>query len=398
MKDSFRTRTTLDAGGQSYEIHSLDGHPGSRRRPPALLAQDPAREPAAIRGRRQRHARRHRGAAALGSARRTQPRDRLHAGARDHAGLHRRPRHRRPRGDARGDDPARRQSAGDQSARPGGARDRPFRAGRRVRHAGFAASSNNAIEFAAQRRALCVPALGADGVQQLQGRAAEHRHRSPGQSRAPRARGLRRRAQRRASRVSRHAGRHRFAHHDGQRPRRARLGRRRHRGGSRDAGPGRDDAHPAGDRLPAQGRAPGGCDGDGPRAHGHRDAAQEGRRRQVRRVLRRRARGSAAGRSRNDREHVAGVRQHLRDLSDRRGNLPLPRAHRPQRGADRARRGLCPGAGDVAHERHARGRVQRRRSSSISRASSPVSRAPSARRTACRCARRRPPTARASRR
>ncbi len=37
--------------------------------------------------------------------------------------------------------------------------------------------------------------------------------------------------------VSRFAGRHRFAHHHGQRPRRFRLGRRRHRSRSRDARP-----------------------------------------------------------------------------------------------------------------------------------------------------------------
>ena len=94
---------------------------------------------------------------------------------------------------------------------------------------------NNADRVRAQRRALRVPALGSDRVQQLQGRAAEHRHRAPGQPRAPGPRRLRRGEGRRAARVPRHAGRHRFAHDDGQRPRRAGLGRRRHRGGSRDA-------------------------------------------------------------------------------------------------------------------------------------------------------------------
>ena len=43
----------------------------------------------------------------------------------------------------------------------------------------------------AQRRALRVSALGPDGVRQLQGRAAQHRHRAPGQSRVPRPRGVR---------------------------------------------------------------------------------------------------------------------------------------------------------------------------------------------------------------
>ena len=50
---------------------------------------------------------------------------------------------------------------------------------------------------------------------------------------------------RRAARLPRHLRRHRLAHHDGQRPRRARLGRRRHRGRGGHARPARVDAHPA---------------------------------------------------------------------------------------------------------------------------------------------------------
>ena len=44
------------------------------------------------------------------------------------------------------------------------------------------------------------------------------------------------------ARLSRHARRHRQPHHHGQRPRRARLGRRRHRGGGRHARPAAVDA------------------------------------------------------------------------------------------------------------------------------------------------------------
>ena len=40
----------------------------------------------------------------------------------------------------------------------------------------------------AQSRALRLSTLGPDGLRQLQGRAAEHRHRAPGQPRVPRAR------------------------------------------------------------------------------------------------------------------------------------------------------------------------------------------------------------------
>ena len=51
--------------------------------------------------------------------------------------------------------------------------------------------------------------------------------------------------------VPRHPRRHRLAHHDGQRPRCAGLGRRRHRGRGRDARPAGLDAHPARRRLQA---------------------------------------------------------------------------------------------------------------------------------------------------
>ncbi len=67
--------------------------------------------------------------------------------------------------------------------------------------------------------------------------------------------------------LSRHPRRHRLAHHDGQRPRRPRLGRRRHRGRGRHARPAGLHAHPAGRRLPADRRPARGGDGDRPRPH-----------------------------------------------------------------------------------------------------------------------------------
>ena len=79
------------------------------------------------------------------------------------------------------------------------------------------------------------------------------------------------------------------------------------------------------------GSLPGGRHRDRPGAHAHRDAAQERRGREVRRVLRRRPRESAAGRSRHHRQHGARVRQHLRHLPDRRGDHPLPRTDRAAR-------------------------------------------------------------------
>ena len=89
--------------------------------------------------------------------------------------------------------------------------------------------------------------------------AARHRHLPPGQSRISRPDRLdeegeddhRQEDRHVRGRLSRHAGRHRFAHHHGQRPRRARLGRRRHRGGSCDARPAAVDAAAGSDRLQA---------------------------------------------------------------------------------------------------------------------------------------------------
>ena len=51
--------------------------------------------------------------------------------------------------------------------------------------------------------------------------------------------------------LPRHLRRHRLAHHDGQRPRRGRLGRRWHRGRGGDARPAGLDADPAGGRFQA---------------------------------------------------------------------------------------------------------------------------------------------------
>ena len=75
--------------------------------------------------------------------------------------------------------------------------------------------------------------------------------------------------------LPRHARRHRLAHDDGQRPRRARLGRRRHRGRGGDARPADVDADPAGRRRAARRRAARGRDRDRPRADRDRAAAQD---------------------------------------------------------------------------------------------------------------------------
>ncbi len=178
-----------------------------------------------------------------------------------------------------------------------------------------------------------------------------------------------RRVERQAGRLPRHAGRHRLAHDDDQRARRAGLGRRRHRGRGRDARPAARHARPAGRRLPAARRAARGRDRDRPGAHRDAAAAQEGRRRQVRRVLRRRPVGPVAGRSRDDREHGARVRRDdaasSRSTTRRCATCAPPAAARQ---ADRTE-ALLPGAGPVPRrrrraagvQRHARARPGRRR-------------------------------------
>ena len=85
-----------------------------------------------------------------------------------------------------------------------------------------------------------------------------------------------------------------------------------------------------------------------PRAHRHPDAARARRGRQVRRVLRAGRAEPAARRPRHDRQHEPGVRVHVRDVPDRRGDAALPGVLRPRRRADRDRRGLRARAGPVA--------------------------------------------------
>ncbi len=113
------------------------------------------------------------------------------------------------------------------------------------------------------------------------------------------------------------ACRHRLAHHHGERSCRARLGRRRHRGGSRDARPAVVDAAAGSGRLQAQGAAQGGRHRHRPGADGDADAAQAGRGRKIRGIFRPRSRLSL-GRGQGDhRQYGAGIRRHLRFLPGR---------------------------------------------------------------------------------
>ena len=98
-----------------------------------------------------------------------------------------------------------------------------------------------------QHRALPAAALGPAGLRRLPGRAPGHGHLPPGQPRVPVPGGLRHRGR---PRLLRHAGGHRLPHHHGQRARRARLGRGRHRGRGGHARPAPVAAPAPGGRLP----------------------------------------------------------------------------------------------------------------------------------------------------
>ena len=127
----------------------------------------------------------------------------------------------------------------------------------------------------AQPRALRVPALGPGRVRQL---SASSRP-TPGsctRSTSSTWRGWCSSNDEARTGLPGHAGRHRLAHHDDQRARRARLGRRRDRGRGGDARPADVDADPAGARLQADRLAAGGRDGHRPGADRHRDAAPRG--------------------------------------------------------------------------------------------------------------------------
>ena len=145
-------------------------------------------------------------------------------------------------------------------------------------------------------------------------------------------------------------GRSRLAHHDDQRARRARVGRRRDRGRGGDARPA-DVPAPAGrGRRARVRRVAGRDDRDRPRAHAHPDAPRARRRRPLHRVLRRRALDALGRRPRHAVEHVSRVRGHGRVLPDRRPDARVPDVHRARR-PHRVRRALRERAGALPPRR-----------------------------------------------
>ena len=203
--------------------------------------------------------------------------------------------------------------------------------------------------------------MGAALIRGFPRRAARHRHLPPGQSRISVADRLDREAKDQFSRqkdrrhrtcLSGHAGRHRFAHHHGERACGTRLGRRRHRGGSRDARPALFDAAAGSDRRALQRQAQGRRHRDRSRAHRHPDAAQARRGRQIRRIFRPGPRQPHARRPRHAWQYVARIWRDLRLLSGRRRHHQISARHRPRRRPRRSRHRLCQGARHVSHQKH----------------------------------------------
>ena len=200
---------------------------------------------------------------------------------------------------------------------------------------------------------------GRDRLRQFTGRPAGHRHLPPGQSGISGADRVVGRREWRDPCLSGHLRRHRQPHDDGERSCGARLGRRRHRGRSGDARAARLDADTRSDRLQTERHPEGRRDGDRSGAHGYADAALPRRGRQVRRVLRRRARSPDPRRPGDDFEHGAGIRRDLRLLPDRRRSPALSRIYRPGSGTGPAGRGLCQSPGHVARRQYARPGIHR---------------------------------------
>ena len=276
-QDSLHTRSTLEVGGKSYAYYSLAKAAETARRhlAPALLDEGAAREPAALRGRRDRHARRPPGDGRLAEgaeiAREIQYRP-ARVLMQDFTGV--------PAVvDLAAMRDAMKQLGGDpQKINPLVPVHLVIDHSVMVDEFGTPKAFEKNVELEYQRNGERYEFLkwGSAGVRQFPGRAAGHRHLPPGEPRIYRAMRVDRRGpDGRDGRLPRHAGRHRQPHDDGQRPRRARLGRRRDRGRSGDARPAGLDADPGSRRLPPRRRAQGRHYRDRPRADRHPDAARQ---------------------------------------------------------------------------------------------------------------------------
>jgi hypothetical protein len=251
------------------------------RGPPAVHPQGAAGEPAAPRGRTAGHGRAGRGGAALGPDRRAAQRGRPAPDPGVPARHQRGARPGRPGRHARRAGRPGRGPAVGEPGHPRRARRRPLRHRRRLRPPGRPGPQRRA-GVRPQRRALPLPQVGPGHPGQVPDRPSRHGDHAPGQHRVPGPGGGDRR---RLGLPGRVLG-HRLAHHHGQRPRRPRLGDRRHRGRGHHAGPVVLAGRAAGGGLPAHRGAAARGHGHRPGAHHHRAAARPRRGRQVRRVPR----------------------------------------------------------------------------------------------------------------
>ena len=384
------------AQGGQQDLRPLQPADGREKRPQghlpaAVFNEGAAGEPAAQRGWPLSHQRGHSGGGAVAQDQDLGTRDRLPARARADAGLHRRAGGGRSRRHARRHEAAGRRSEENQSAGSRRPRLRSLGRGDVLRHQQRGQEERRG-RIPAEPGTLRIPQVVAEVVRQFPRGAAGHRHLPPGQPGISVADGVeqegqgqgRRQGDRDRRRLSGHAGRHRFPHHHGQRPRRARLGRRRHRGGGGHARSALFDAAAGSHRREVHRQAQGRGDGHRSRAHGHADAAQARRGRQVRGIFRPGPRQSLDRRSRHHRQHVARIRRDLRLLPGRRRYAALSHGYQP--GPPRRLRWSPPIARRRASTAPSRRRTRSSPTSSSSncRRSSPRSPGPSVRRTASR--------------
>jgi hypothetical protein len=178
----------------------------------AVLAQGPAREFAAQRGRPLRHQGRHPGRRAMAQDQDLGAGDRLPPGAGADAGFHRRARRGRSRRHAGRHAGARRRCQEDQSAGPRGSRYRSFGRGQFLRQQ-HRLQEKRRGGVQAKPGALPFPQMGAALVRGFPRGAARHRHLPPGEPRISLAHGLdgedqgqvRRQGDRHRARLSGHA-------------------------------------------------------------------------------------------------------------------------------------------------------------------------------------------------
>ena len=276
--DSFGTAGTLEVGDPLVP-HPTDTRPADPAT--SLQSASRARKPPAPRRRTLHHGRPDPDAAGLGNCPEPQQQHRPEPVAGVPPRHQRRPHPRRPGRHAARDGQVRRRSRHREPPRAGRAGHRPLGHRRRLR-AQRRSGAQRGDRVLPQQRTVSVPAVGTADARGLRRGAARRRDHAPGQHRVPRPG----RDGRGRLGVSRRLPGHRLAHHDGQRPRRPRLGDRRHRGRGRDARPVPVHAVTPRCRLPSPRRTPRGSNRDRPRAHHHRDDATPRSGREVRRVLR----------------------------------------------------------------------------------------------------------------